>query len=559
MPSRLRSFADELARSTWRRHLLFAAATCVTILLLGYHIGTFDQIVHLPSLRKYADPSLYPGDPFLELRVYHYSYFWLLFLPLLRLGMLEVAMFAVHVAATYLTFWALWVLSDTLFRDPLASFIGVLAFIFPHVSFAGFTTFEWSLLNRTFVLPFLLWAFILFLRRRYELAFALLGLLYNLHILSVNFVLAMLLFDALLQFRRTNWRRIGLGLALFVLCALPVILWRARNTQLDLSLRPEWLSLISAGMMYNIFHLISREPLIILVTTSGLSSVGLFFIGRRRPLSDADRSVTHFIYAALVTLAAEVIMVEWLPITGIVQLQIVRIGLYASIFGYLYFARYLAGLVGTSNRLDLGLQATMFLLSSTPLAPFLVRVMQRLRWQRFLVVAAAAVMAGANLVAAFQPDTWSPGIHIYPQRTPWYNVQTWARDNTPRDALFLAPPYIWGRYQADWRVFSERSTVVTLPELLEIPFVPEYATSWLSRLEDVAPGAFEQFEGNYFDNAIIAAKAFNSLSDGDILRVARKYGVSYLVMEKPHLRGFSAVYENQGFVVYDLRTTHGLP
>ncbi len=571
-------------------------ATGLTILLLGYHLGTFDQIVHLPSLKKFADPSLYPGDPFLDLRVYHYSYFWLLLEPFYRLGVLEVTMFALHVVTTYLTFWALWILSDTLFHDPLVNFIGVLAFIFPHLSFAGFTVFEWSLLNRTFVMPFLLCAFILFLRRRYELAFVLLGLLYNLHILSVNFVLVMLLFDALAQLRRTNWRRIGLGLALFVLCALPVILWRAGNTRLDLSLRPEWLSLISAGMMLNTFHPIAKDPLIMLATLSGLSSIGLFLIGRRKPLSDADRSVTHFVCAAMLALAAEVVMAEWLPITGIIQLQIVRIGLFATIFGYLYFARYLAGLIGDSHRLaslqelgadrgqrppesklvgglrpqspqtvervhrlDLGLLTSMYLLSSSPLAPLLVWLMQRLRWRRLLVVAAVATMASANLAAAFRPDTWSPGIHVFPRQTPWYDVQVWARNNTPQETLFLAPPYIWGRYQPDWRVFSERSTVVTLPELLEASFVPEYADSWLARLADVAPGAFPQFRGNYFDNAIITARAFNGLTDAEFLRVACKYGAAYAVVEKPHRRAFPAVYENQGFVVYDMRMSYGLP
>ena len=176
----LDAFAQRLARSPGRRHALFLGASLFTLLFVGYHFGTFDQTIHIPFLKKYADPTLYPGDPFFELRFQHYSYFWLLFLPFYRAGVLEVAMLVIHFLATYLTFWMLWALADTLFHSPLATLLSTLAFMVPHIGFAGFPIFEFSLLNRTFVLPFLLMAILLFLRGRVVWAFALLGVLYNL-------------------------------------------------------------------------------------------------------------------------------------------------------------------------------------------------------------------------------------------------------------------------------------------------------------------------------------------------------------------------------------------
>src|SRR3989304_5867887 len=155
----------------------------------------------------------------------HFSFFCFLFLPFYRLGVLEPTLFVVHVAATHLTFWAVWDLSLTLFGDPLAGLLTVLALIFPHIGFSSFPIFEFSLLNRTFVLPFLLWAMTLFLRGRHVWAFALLGVLYNLHVLSVNFVLCMFLLAAALDFRRIGWRCIGLGLGVFGLGAFPLLSW----------------------------------------------------------------------------------------------------------------------------------------------------------------------------------------------------------------------------------------------------------------------------------------------------------------------------------------------
>ena len=118
---RLSRLAAAIAASPARQHLLFLAATVVTVLFVGYHFGTFDQTIHIPFLKKYVDPSLYPGDPFLELRLQHYSYFWFLFRPFYRAGVLEITLFIAHCAATYGTFWAVYGLSRTLFRNDLAA------------------------------------------------------------------------------------------------------------------------------------------------------------------------------------------------------------------------------------------------------------------------------------------------------------------------------------------------------------------------------------------------------------------------------------------------------
>ena len=58
--------------------------------------------------------------------------------------------------------------------------------------------------------------------------------------------------------------------------------------------------------------------------------------------------------------------------------------------------------------------------------------------------------------------------------------------------------------------------------------------------------------GDFFANQRIVAGAFYSLSAEEFRRLAAKYGASYLVVEKPHAYSFPVVYENKGFVIYDL-------
>lgn len=552
--------ADRLAGSASRRHLLFLFASLFTLVFVGYHFGTFDQSIHISFLKKYADPSLYPGDPFFDLRFQHYSFFWFLFQPFYQAGVLEGVLLLVHLLATYLTYWMLWTLSFTLFRSPLAALLSTLAFAMPHLGFAGFPILEFSLLNRTFVLPFLLLAMVLYLRGRVVGAYALLGLFYNLHVISVQFVLCMFLLDSALRWRALGWRRLAAGLGLFVLGALPVLAWKlgSGGTPVDFSARPEWFATVARGTLYNLFYLLPPYPHILFMTFSGVSALLLFAIGRsEKPAGPHDRTVTRFVAAALIILVVQSATAQWYPATIIIQSQIIRAGLFILIFGYIYFGRYLAERYrrGPKDALDFKVLALTYGLFPLPVAPLLVWMFQRVippAWPRRLTVAATLatlVVAMAWVVVRF--DIWRPGVYAFGPRTAWEDAQFWARDNTARDALFITPPQTWWLYQTDWRVFSERSSVATLSELLEAAFAPEYIDHWQPRFEAVAPGALAHFRGNYFENKAITRAAFYSLTTDQLVRLAGDYGADYLVVEKPNTRELPLVYENDGYAVYE--------
>jgi len=560
----LNSLADRLMRSALLRHLLFLVAALFAVVLIGYHFGTFDQSVHIPYLKKSVDPSLYPGDKFLDLRFVHYSFFWFIFQPFYRLGILEPVMFAVHLLATYLTFWMLWELSITLFDNPLAALITVMAFVFPHVGLPGFLAIEFSLLNRTFVFPFLLAAFVLYLRRRYLLTFLLLGLMYNLHAISVGFVAAMLLLDALLRWREIGWRKLLPALTLFLLGASPVLVWKVNHSGIDLTLRPEILDVAARGTLGTIYYLFSDQPYILFDTLNGLGTLALFLIGyRAAPSAQHNRAVIHFVYAIGLIVLANVITTYLLPVTILLQMQILRAAVFLLPFGYLYFANVLAK--GYQDRHpDEGTLSALFVAFITwliPIVPCLVWLgrgwLGKRRWRQ--IAAAVAVYGGmvVVMVATRLSGLWSPGIHVYGPRTPWVDVQLWAREHTPPETCFITPPHIFSNYVPGWRVFSERPTTATLTELMEMPFNPEYLDDWVADFEQVAPGAIARFDYSTPLAQAVTAEAYYSLTEADIIRVARRYGASYLVVEKPHRYDFPIAYENEGFLVYDLRGVLG--
>ena len=146
-----------------------------------------------------------------------------------------------------------------------------------------------------------------------------------------------------------------------------------------------------------------------------------------------------------------------------------------------------------------------------------------------------------------------PGIHIWPEKTPFYEVQLWAKNNTPKDAVFITPPSKWWLYDIEWRVVSERSTVSTLSELLEAAFDPGYIHYWKPRFEDIAPNVLNRFQGDYLDNLRMTSEAYYTNTSESFLRVGKKYNAYYLVAGNRHRYNLPILFENKEYTVYSLK------
>lgn len=557
----LTQLAEKLQHSALWRHLLFLSATFLTILLIGYNFGTFDEAMHIPFLKSTADPTLYPGDSMIELHRIYYSYFWYFSVPALQNGILEPVLFIVHFASIYFTFWALWNLSETLFHNSLASMFSVIGFIVPHFGFSGFPVFEIAPLSRTFVLPFLLFALDQFFKGRTPLAFLIAGVMYNIHVVSVNFILAMFGWACLMEFKRIGLRRILLSAILFLVSALPVLLWKAGGDPLDLSLRPEWVDFLNRTLFLHLFDMVRPDyPGSWAIAFAGLTAIVLFFIALPST-EDASIKVTarNFMTAGIIVLIVHVISVYFLPITILIQSQILRMGLWINILSYIFLANHLAkqiqsGKLPSVNILLLGI---VFIFSPSAVlvlaAWLLSRQIHRPRLVQASLWAAPFVMAALYIVVWFM-GFWQPGIYIYGKPSPWVDVQQWARENTAKDARFITPPEKWGVQESDWRVHSERASMVTLSELLVAAFQPGYEVEWQTRFDILAPGAATQFDGDYFHNVQFTRDAYYSLSTTDLVNAACRFDSQYIVIEKPYNHDLPIAYENTDFIVYDVST-----
>jgi hypothetical protein len=556
-----------LQEKYWLRQFYFLLAAIVAIFLVGYHFGGYDQGIYLPFMKSWANSSLYPGDTFIALKNNQPSFFWFMFIPFYRLGWLEYAVFAVHLFSVYLTFWGIWELSLALFGSTLTAFISVGIFIFPHTGVAGFPIIEPALCNRTFVLPFLLFAITLYLRRKVVIAFLILGAAYNFHLLSVNFILFMLLFDILFHVRQIGIGKLVSSLVIFLLASSPVIIWRVRSgSGLELHLRPEWLSIVSDGILSNIYHIFSSFAPLVLSTFNGFALVLLFVLLRKRsPSPWHNNTLVHFYLAIGVLMAIQLIAGTWLPVTFIIQLQLLRSGIFLTVFSLLLMANFFAVRIKKRqiSRRDLVGLGIPFSCLPFPAISCLVAIfywlVRRFSWRWIASLGLSILFLIASGIFVIHYNFWQPGIHIKVAETTWYQTMRWAQQDTLVDAEFIVPPEKFSINDPEWRVFSERSKVVGLSDLLEVALAPDYLETWKTRFTALAPGALEQFRGNLYENQEITRQAFTSLTDDEIRQVACHFHAGYLVEQTGHLRNLQLVYQNVDYIIYDLRENQGCP
>ena len=556
---RVSELADTLRRSGARRALFFLLAAALNILATGYHTGTFDQIIHLPMLRAYADPGLYAGDPIVALRTQHYSFFWFLFLPTVGSGLLEAALFLAHVAATWATFAATWELALALFGKAESGLLAVCALALPHTGFVGFPLIEFSLLNRSAALPLILLAFALYFRGRPAAAFGLLGATYNLHLVSVNFAVLFLGVAMLVERRQVGVRGFARAGAAFLGAAAPVLIWKfGSNPELDMSVRADWLEVVGQGMFRHIWHPLDGPASLLWLVAGGLGGLWLGTLALRASQPRHAVALRAMLAAGAALLVLQEAIAHIWPATALMQLQLSRVCVLLLLVAYLCAAHAVsealrAGRFPRGRWLAAGLSLIVFPWPALALGGWVIAERARRRIPAAAVVAAVAILAAGCALALRFSGVWQPGIYINGPNGPWEEAQRWARDHTPREAVFVTPPGPIILYESDWRVYSERRTLASISDLLELALQPDGFGEWLPRFEAVAPGAAARFNGDYFENVAVVQAAYASLGSADFEALACRFGAHYAVVESTRALPFPLVFGNAGYRIYDLQ------
>lgn len=147
------------------------------------------------------------------------------------------------------------------------------------------------------------------------------------------------------------------------------------------------------------------------------------------------------------------------------------------------------------------------------------------RWALlFIPLCAGMFLAQRALFPASSHIEWT----LFAQRNEWARAFVWARENTPTDALFaLNPPHmkIPGEDAHGFRAISERSMLAdAMKDSGAVTMFPPLAEEWWAQVQ--SQSGWERFQVE------------------DFRRLKARYGVTWIVWEKPVLPGMECPYKN---------------
>ena len=589
----------------------------------GYQFGIGNHSIQISILKHYLDASLYPNDAMLATAPHFVTFFFMFAAVLVKLfGHIETIFFIFHILTQFLILVAIYYLGTLIFEDGASAVIGVFLML-PSKILLGAGLIHWTHLTHTFfVLPYILFSIYFFLKNRYILAYALLGISFNINCQSAAFVFPMFALVSLLQLKERNWRDVTKELGVFFLCASPTLVWllvtmggpltdewmeqlRARSNHHSFPFTwskqhySNYLLFVGLGILTWIFALSNSAQTGVSTNSSGNSII---------KNKDMHRKIGLFALTVAIMCTMAVVFAEWIPVKLVLRSQLFRSTKFLTIFILIYASYYirqswekgiahkiaalgtflalffsayyqwlfviialylildarkispwalfpvasilvfylfvphyelpssldfnsLASLIQTflENKFIVLILCLFILLKSFGKQPRLEGNLSALsmRWLYWLtIVVTIGVMFGYILPSIYK------GYHPpLDERGNWIKMQVWVKENTPKDALFITPPY-----HQSFRIFSERGMVGDWKDGTQQYFHTAYSYDWWERMQDLGGG------GRQFDN-------FNK---DQILSVANKYGASYLVFPKSKKLDLTKVYENQEFTVYKL-------
>ena len=132
--------------------------------------------------------------------------------------------------------------------------------------------------------------------------------------------------------------------------------------------------------------------------------------------------------------------------------------------------------------------------------------------------------------------------YIRGKRDPWADLQIFAREHSQKDDLFIVPPYM-----NDFGLYSYRATLGDWAEGANILYMDNtFARAWLERMNDLGWHTLWGEKSGY-----------NGLPTEAIVATAKKYGVSFIITEKPKHFELPLIYENSQFILYTISDSRG--
>ncbi|MBI2885620.1 MAG: hypothetical protein HYY02_00275 [Chloroflexi bacterium] len=561
LPARL----PALSWRWWFTPLAIGLTTAAAIPINGYFYGIYDHAYHLARLRWLQDPSIYnPDDPFVGTLEAYPSIFWALLLPLEQLLPEPSLFLALYFLSRCLFGYMVLRYTRLVYGSEATAWLAFSFFLLEKTTSGFYGLPDREFLPRTPVLPLTLVAMELYLRNRPTLALGLAGLLVNLHGRLAFHLLFLLGLGLLWQRRQSGGVGVVRPLLVAGLAAAPALWWQLQHPS-GVPLfppDPQWVSIVKLAVpsLQNVF---APEPAVVFMHLSSLGFVALFFLAAPYPASQPlQRTLTLWVLTAVALVVTAGLVVDVVPVPPLMQLELVRAGMFLPIIALPAFAHALvrvwaAGELRAIPAVLLALAGLWSPFGSFTALPAALARFARGRMVRLLLVAITVPVIALSVAFFWFRHTTAQNWLVAPPVNSWTEVARWAREQTPQDAVFLIPPYLdTATLGAEFRVAAQRSNVVARHEGDLSGLSYRFALAWYQRLRDLAGGQ-ELAGAPLADLSARLEQGFLGLSQGELEGLARRYGADYLLLERRKPLTLPVAYENEQFLVYRLPSALG--
>lgn len=511
--------------SKYKLLLILLLINFLWLLMNGYSCIRSDcHYYYLPIIKHLANPALYPNDPFLI----HASIMPSVFYGLIALGSryinIQYLMLFLLFISDFTLLYAVFKLSQFLFRNLTISFISVFLMILMPFGTLAYSYPQQVVHAMTFTTPFLLLSLVFYLENKKILSFLLAGIMFNFHPVSSLLLLSLLGMDLLFSFRK-QLPNIFWYLLAFAIPAVPTFI-QLLSTQLAFlvkdSASSSWLKIVTIRSPHHLFPFLWKASDIL----SFLIFL-LFFLltSRHIILKKKYQSVLRFFLAILLLCFLGIIFSEIIPLRPLIQLTPFRATVFFKFLALPFIARFLYYAASDLQKIfSLNLPLTKGL--PTILLSFMIlNIYSDFRHKNF-----PRIDFSGNL------DIDRSG----------RNIALLVKKLTPSTAIIITPPYETG-----FRTDSERTIVGDWKSGgLSIWDVP-YSIKWWSRMDDLSGGKLEKCSS--YENCFSALKeGYDALSEDKLIELVKKYQASFFVSHN-HSLNFPILAQNMDYVVYDLR------
>ena len=482
-------------RLSIRDALLLLALTAAALVLHGYHYGVEDQFVYLPAIEQLLDPALFPHDAeffLLQTR-------WMLFDEAVALSIgvthlpLGVAVFLWHVLSIFLLLLGSWELAQRCFADRVAQWAAVaLVAVMLLLAVAGTLLFlaDQYLHPRTLATAALLFAFVAVLDRKPRALawFLVAGVLHPTMAAAGGLHLAFQAWKPPSPAEDSSrWNCGALALAPLLL------LGRIAN--------PAWHEILATRS----FLYPQRWPWYAwLGVVAPLALLAWFArLAQRDGAALLEHVSRRLLFSGILGVVAG------LAITTVPAFE---------------------RLVPTEPMRTLHLVTLLAVLLSGGMLGRRVLKRQPMRWVLLFLPLCLVMFFAQRQLFAGSPHLEWPGA---PARNAWCEAFEWARQNTPRDALFALDPRhqeLPGQDFHSFRALAQRSMLADYSKDRAVAAnFPQLAPAWLAQTR--------------------ARENWRQFTLDDFRRLHREFGVTWVVISQPGLPGFDCPFRNDAVLV----------